>query len=145
MAGRPRKPVAAKILAGTFRPDRDGDPASQVQAAGVPEAPAHLDGEARACWDRIVPGLAASGVAAACDANALTAMCEWWALYRRLADALVAAPADRTICQLTTAAAIANDKWAAMAGRFGLTPSDRAKLKAEPKALPSAVPARKRG
>lgn len=143
--GRPRKPVQAKILAGTYRADRDGDPASLVRAAGSPVAPAHLSGEALAFWGRIVPGLVASGVAAACDGPALTAMCEWWARYRRYSEALDAAPADGDAYQLLVMVGISTTNFDRLASRFGLTPSDRAKLRTEPKTVATPVPPRKRG
>ena len=144
--GRPRKPVAAKILAGTFRADRDGPPSSQVGAGGAPEAPARLSGEALALWGRVVPGLAASGVARSCDSEALAMMCEWWGRYRRFSEALDRAlDAGESTYQLTLQVGIATTNFDRLAARFGLTPADRAKLRVDAAAAPRRVDARRRG
>lgn len=139
--------MRAKILAGTFRQDRDGDPSSAVQAGGVPEPPAHLADEALAFWQQVVPGLVSSGVAAACDSSALAMMCEWWARYRAFSSMLDAAiAAQMQTYQLVLQVGIATTNFDRLAARFGLTPSDRARLKIAPKATASTpVPARKRG
>lgn len=139
--------MQAKILAGTFRQDRDGDPSSAVRAGGAPEPPAHLAGEALAFWQQVVPGLVSSGVAAACDSSALAMMCEWWQRYRQFSDALDAALVSKIpTYQLTLQVGIATTNFDRLASRFGLTPSDRARLKIAPKATASTpVPARKRG
>ena len=68
--GRPKKPPELKILEGTFRADRDGDPSDQVQASGLPARPRGLKGEAKKFWDAVVPLLTAAGVAAAQPAPA---------------------------------------------------------------------------
>lgn len=142
--GRPRKPVALKLLDGTHRPDKDGPVCEQVQAGGAPLAPKHLLGEALAFWNDVVPGLVAMGVAAACDAPALALMCEWWARYRRFSEDLDnhAVPASK-VYQTTVMVGIATTNFDRLAARFGLTPSDRAKLRVEAKQK-GGVKARKR-
>jgi P27 family predicted phage terminase small subunit len=48
--------------------------------------PDWLDEVARQYWRRVVPELVAMGVAKAIDAEALTGMCRWYAIWRQ-ADA----------------------------------------------------------
>lgn len=144
--------MAAKLLEGTYRADRDGPVEGAVRAVGAPQPPADLDGEALAYWHRIVPGLVASGVAAACDSEALGLLC-WWLeqLHRMRADidrrwtAAEASGAPANLGHALVAAGIATDKFNQLASRFGLTPSDRAKLRVEPQGPPQTpVPPRKR-
>ncbi len=130
--GRPRKPTSAKILDGTFRADRDGPADSVVPAPGSPVAPASLQGEALAFWNQIVPDLVARGVAAACDAPTLGYLCEWWSLYRRLYDSLPPEGSLAGCTQTITQMAIATDKFDRLASKYGLNPSDRAKLRIAP-------------
>jgi P27 family predicted phage terminase small subunit len=142
---RPRKPDEQHILAGTWRADRHGDPATQIPADGEPAPPAHLAGEALALWQAVVPGLVSAGVARARDTAALTMLCEWWARYRRCSEALDGLdPAGAAASKLMVSAAIASDKFNALAARFGLTPADRAKLRADAAPKKSGVLTRDR-
>jgi P27 family predicted phage terminase small subunit len=47
----------------------------------APECPAHLDGEARTEWDRIVPHLVSIGLLAQIDRAALAGYCDAWGEY----------------------------------------------------------------
>jgi phage terminase small subunit len=143
--GRPRKPVEAKILQGTFRADRDGAPGVQIQADGEPVPEVRLTGKALAFWRSRVPDLVARGLAKGCDGPALTMMCQAWALYWWFV-AKMNRPKVKNLTALNTAAAIQFDKFTKIAAQFGLTPGDRAKLRlpgGEKKA--SGIPTRKRG
>jgi P27 family predicted phage terminase small subunit len=151
--GRPRKPIALKILDGTYRADRDGPAGASVPAGGAPEPPPDLAGEARAFWGQVVPGLCARGVAAACDAPALACMCQWWARYRRFGEMLdqsAGAPAEEAptpanLYRLVLNTGIAWSNFDKIACRFGLTPADRAKLRVSPPAPRPGVQPRDRG
>ncbi len=144
MADRPRKPHELKVLEGTFRPDRDGDPAT-VPASGSPAPPAHLKGEALAFWKSVVPGLIEAGVAKERDAAELAGMCEWWARYRRFSRQLDRAKGTaKNLQAMVVRAGISWDKFASIACRFGLTPADRAKLRADLTPKKPGVAARRR-
>lgn len=143
--GRPRKPVAAKILDGSFRADRDGDPSTLVLPGGTPQPPPDLAGEALAFWHKVVPGLVATRIAAACDTPSLAMMCEWWARYRTYARRLDEAPADKNTYQLMLQVGIATTNFDRLASRFGLTPADRNKLRVDAGGGRLPVAARKRG
>lgn len=129
-AGRPRKPDEMKILDGTWRADRDGDPSADVVADGEPVPPSFLKGEALRFWREVVPGLVASGIAKARDSYQLAELCTWWARHRRLSRMIdTAKNADKRLHSLILMAGIAWMNFDKIAVRFGLTPSDRAKLR----------------
>jgi P27 family predicted phage terminase small subunit len=132
-----------KLLKGTYRPDRDGPAADALQATGTPALPEYLRGEPLAVWKVVVPDLVAQGVAGAWDTAALVSMCEWWGVYRRNMDALEKAEVGlKTAKVLLAAASEASRQFQALAGRFGLTPSDRARLRVAPPkqaSIPSRV------
>jgi phage terminase small subunit len=127
--GRPRKPIEAKILDGTYREDRDG-PLPQAVFEGVPSPPPDMKGDALKFWKKHVPELVAKGIAKAIDGPQLALMCEWWAKYQRFSRMIEKMKnEDRRLVQAMTGCAIASDKFDKIAARFGLTPSDRAKLR----------------
>jgi P27 family predicted phage terminase small subunit len=128
--GRPRKPDDVKILEGTFQAYRDGNPAEVVVAPGTPLPPASLKGEGLGFWNRVVPGLVELGIAKEADSDQLALMCQWWARHQklnRILDRMTIAELKRSAVVMTQAA-ICLDKFDKIACRFGLTPSDRAKL-----------------
>src|SRR5688572_22900134 len=129
--GRPRKPDELKILDGTWRPDKDADPSAPPVADGVPVMPRRLVGEAAEMWGRVVPGLIASGLAKERDADQLASMCEWWGRYREYSDRLDTAPESQDTYRLMIQVGICHTNFDKVASRFGLTPSDRAKLRME--------------
>lgn len=146
--GRPRKPDELKILDGTFRADKDGDPAVLVPGDGEPVPPGHLKGEALTFWKQIVLQLLKMGVAKVSDSAELAAMCEWHARYLRVSRALDRCPVTGAgsgkLSQLLVSASIAWDKFDRIACRFGLTPSDRAKLRVADRPKGGGVPKRER-
>ena len=142
--GRPKKPVALKILQGTFRADRDGDPSHAVIGDGTPEMPKDLTGEAKKLWEQIVPGLVALGIAKAADTLALSQACRMYAEYRRAWKEVVKIPVILPAWSQTIYGA--NSLWTridSILSRFGMTPADRAKLRIEPGKKPT-VQARQR-
>lgn len=127
--GRPRKPVAAHLLDGTYREDRHGN---SFLPGGEPTKPDWLSPEANELWDLIVPQL--SGIATAVDAAELAALCDWWALYR-IARRTLAEISDRKSRSYYDAQILVGAAWkqfSAIASKFGLTPSDRARLQVSP-------------
>ena len=133
MAGRPRKPDDLKILTGTFRDDRSGSGAS-VEADGEPAPPKHLAGEALQFWKEIVPDLVAKGIAKRLDSTVLAIMCQWYARYLKYSKQLdKMKPADPDLFRQQLLAVGAFKQFDKIAGRFGITPSDRAKLRTSDK------------
>lgn len=70
LRGNPSKKPLASLLDDTVRP-----------AVEIPECPAHLEGAARAEWDRITPYLQQLGLIAQIDRAALTGYCDAWGEY----------------------------------------------------------------
>lgn len=128
MKGRPRKPASVKILEGTFRQDRDGDP-SVVPGSGEPLPAEKLKGDAQRFWGEHVPRLIREGRVKADDGPALTAMCQFWGTYLKLTrrEARTAVTA-KLYPRISRSRAMAFDRFKQLAATFGLTPSDRARL-----------------
>lgn len=145
MPGRPKKPDDLHILEGTFREDRHGDPAERVILDGEPAPPEHLSDDAKAIWSVIVPPLTAAGVAKAADSVQLGIMVEWLARYRRYSAWLdkqgERSGKSRGLMYLVKSAAEAFDS---IASRFGLTPTDRAKLRLPKAGVKAGVKSRSR-
>ncbi len=140
--GRRKAPIEQKIKNGTYRPCRDGplpsampvesgDLAVGDTANAVPLVkPADLTGDAAAMWEKMSRTLA--GVVKERDAVYLVEMCRWWAELRRVQAVLSkTTPGAKGYNQLLIGAGICADKFDKLGSRFGLTPSDRAKLRAE--------------
>jgi len=148
--GRPRKPLDMKLFEGEYRPVRDGPEDAAVRLPGTPEPTRKLKGEGLKLWKAVVPTLTQHRVATAADAPALTAMCEWWGLYRRHMTALEKLPAAQrgglAEQRMTMLALSAWKAFSQAAATFGLNPSDRARLRISPEAnAATPVPPRKRG
>ena len=130
-AGRPRKPIDVLELQGTVRHHRHGDPEAYFRPDGEPEKPELIadDEFASEMWDRIVPDLSSSGVAAEIDWAELTCLCEWWSRYRAVTVILKQkTPEDEGYYRLQILAGAAWKNFSNIASRFGLTPADRSRL-----------------
>lgn len=129
--GRPRKPGTLHILEGTHRRDRHGDPAAvESMNLGEPVPPKYLKGWALRYWHEITPRLREMKCATAADSAALAQLCTWWAAARRFTLMLEKAKdGDKRLYRLASNLAMATNQFQAIACRFGLTPSDRAKLR----------------
>lgn len=133
--GRPRKPLPELLLEGRFREDRHGS-AEQVwlPPSTLPDAPSWLRSEGRELWQRLAPQLSAVGVATDLDATELAALCEWWGRFREASQALDAV-SERQSTEYYRLSILANMAWknfSAAASKFGLNPSDRARLRLNP-------------
>jgi phage terminase small subunit len=105
--GKRKKPTQLlKLEQGKVYASRYGDRDHEPQPDGVPIQPAELGEHGQEQWNRLVPRLIRLGVATDLDSDALYAMCQEWDRY----------------CN-GTHAALSN--WMKLAGKFGLTPSDR--------------------
>lgn len=131
--GRPRKPIPELLLEGKFRADRHGDPATQWLPDGEPEMPSWLKGDAKTFWQSVVPALVKRGAATAVDATELAACCYWWAQFRKVSKAIdeIGDPTEKKYYSLSQIAGMAWKNFTTAAAKFGLNPSDRAKLRLE--------------
>jgi phage terminase small subunit len=130
----PKKPIALKLLQGTYRRDRDGDLRSMIFPGGDPKKPKGLDPIAEAFWDEWVPKLTAIGVAKEIDSPALQMMCFWWSRAKEL-RAIVRKISKHALTKeyfrVQVLTAQADKTFSQLAMRFGMTPSDRARIRAE--------------
>lgn len=117
-----RKPTAELKLHGVYQRSRHGDRSLEPQPKGVPRKPAGMSKDASDHWKAVVPSLIDTGVATEQDAPALAAMCEFRGEYER---AKRRKQHDRTRLLMMVAA---HKEWINLASRFGLTPSDRARI-----------------
>lgn len=119
--GRPAKPDAVLKLHGTYREDRHAK--RGVKTGGEPLRKPELDEVADAHWELITrtrgQWLASS------DTDTLKRLCELWSMARRLFDAWKQDVSDK---ELRVSALATHAEWAKLAAKFGLTPSDRARL-----------------
>lgn len=129
--GRPRKPVAELVLEGKFRSDRHGTAAEVWQPIGLPTMPDWLSNEAKKLWETVVEQLARRGVATGADVAELTALCDWWGRYRAALIELdkIADKTSNEYYRLSILAGAAWKNFAGVSAKFGLNPSDRAKLR----------------
>jgi phage terminase small subunit len=127
--GRPRKPTALKVLHGEIKPGQVREP----RPRGNVEIPGDLTPQARAIWELIGPALIDSGMLTVVDVPLFAEFCEAMVLVKLARLRVVQeatgrlevkpgspAPINSYVRSLLVAASIG--------GRFGLMPSDRARL-----------------
>jgi phage terminase small subunit len=122
--GRPRKPSSIRHLEGN-RSRTDIPPDMPLQ--GLPELPEELREKAAEHFRFVSGELGAIGVVKRLDTPALAILADLYAMYwecSRNGDVDGA-------CKVVA-------KWSALAGKFGLTPADRAKIMATPIEKPDA-------
>jgi P27 family predicted phage terminase small subunit len=144
--GRKPKPTAIKILEGKpgHRPLNEAEP--QPDAADVRVPKGKLPKEGRDLWRSLAPQLSDLGVLKATDLPALEMLCLHYALARRawkIVDAegptveSANATGTGTVIKKHPAASVFRENAMAVKGwatEFGLTPSSRVRIKAEPAA-----------
>jgi len=133
MAGRKPKPAAQRELEGNAGKRRIHQPPKPPP--GTPQRPAHVKGEARAEWDRVIGGLVAMGVVAPIDRAVLAAYCicygRWVRAEQKLAALGVVRKSQKGIDIQTPWVGIANRSLELMlkfAGELGLSPVARQRL-----------------
>jgi phage terminase small subunit len=128
---RPRKPTEQHVLAGTYRRDRHGPLEDAADGSfAPPEKPAGLGSKASDFWDVVVKLL--EGVVRERDGPQLHQLCFWWAKWE---DAEIAIQdfeiGTMDYTRALNVASVASQNFDRIAKRFGLTPADRAALRAE--------------
>lgn len=132
-AGRPRKPTALKVLHGDDKIHPGRMKRNEPMPTGAVEAPSHLSRPAKELWDQLAPEMIRVRLLTSVDVPLFAEFCESVILARlgrgrALGEAtgriVVApgAPAGMTAWSRAMVIVIA------LASRFGLTPSDRARL-----------------
>lgn len=152
LRGPPKTPAAIKLAHGTFRKDRDGDPAAQPQAppASLGKAPEALGDLGKRVWDEAGPKLVTAGTLTVLDVAPFTRYCRAHDEVARL-DAILGEHGE----YFTTEQGYVGQhpavnqrfKWLAelnrFESRFGMTASDRCGIQLPGKGK-NAVPTRAR-
>lgn len=132
--GRPRKPIELKLVQGTARKDRMPKNPLKVPPCQI-KAPKFLNEVARVEWERMVALLYPQGLTTELDVAALASYCHSWALLQDAEKAIAEFGAlvstDKGEPKKNPAVDIANEQKKIIntyCGKFGLTPSDRAKM-----------------
>ena len=137
--GRTAAPAALKLLKGRGEGrDSGGRPVAHSPnfVREAPEPPDWLDAEARAEWDRVVPGLEALDIVKPEDRAALTAFCETWsrfvaAVNQYRAEGMVLVNPDSGRAHKHPAVGVAEVAAAQLrswAAAFGLTPATEQRI-----------------
>lgn len=132
---RTPKPDAHLKMAGTWREDRHGD--RLAVAAGIPDCPPWVDGEAVAIFNRLCAMLSAvPGLLSRVDAEALALLADALADYCEARDIVrqqgVLAKSDKGTSYMHPAVAVKAEAWKRVRrgfADFGLSPAERAKIK----------------
>ena len=139
-AGRPRKPTALHIVQGTARPHRHGDRGKEPQFDGAIERPEWLSPMAVEFWGEMSPRLIAAKVLTAGDVPAFAALCESWATWRQMNEAIKKAGpvhlekddegrlVGSTVSALFKVRSKAWEELNKGLSQFGLTPADRSRV-----------------
>lgn len=123
-AGRPPKPLKIKLLEGDYREDRHGQPSiAMATADGTPKCPGLLDEVGDELWETICTQQ--KNYLSTSDATALFALCQLWSLRAETLRMLDDDPTERYARAAFIAYHNAAEK---LMAKFGLTPSDRARL-----------------
>lgn len=146
--GRKPRPSHLKALEGVkeFRLNR----AEPIPAEGNVVPPVKLPPDAQAVWDRLAPDLIAKRVLSAWDVDLFCAYCREVAYYNRaaaeVAESGLTAPGSvkgtKVVSPAFRAMVAAEKMMASLGSRFGLTPADRATLKADHDPAPTSGPGR---
>ena len=135
MARGKAKSLEEHMAAGTFRADRHahllppGGLAAAVDGAADPLVrPAGLSDAEAAKWDKIVGTLGAAVTAR--DETQMVELVRWACRADQLAETLAGlSPEEKGYPKTLVSAAIIADKLTKLAGGFGMSPADRAKLR----------------
>ena len=144
-SGRKAQPKSVKELKGTFRLDQHNEQQPVVAPLKrAPVCPSHLEGVARATWQRTAKVLIGMGVLTEADLHALEAYCvvyaRWQAAEKELADAgsLVVWGGIGGLTRVASPyVKITEDclkQLRAWMNEFGITPSSRSRVRVEKKA-----------
>jgi P27 family predicted phage terminase small subunit len=129
--GRPVKPTKLKVIAGTLRKHRANPREPEPPTGAV--CPEWLAEDGRREWARLAPWLEGQGLLTIADQAAYAGYCAAFARWRRFEQlAQQAQPALAIKAGYANAATKALQQLHGYLSLFGLSPSDRARVSAEP-------------
>lgn len=138
MRGRKPVPAALKVLRGNPG-KRPINTEEAKPSRALPECPDHLQGEARAEWDRMATELHSVGLLTTIDRAALAGYCQSWGRWveaenevRRLGSVVKAKNGFPVLNPYLTIATSAMKQMRAFLVEFGMTPSSRSRASTAP-------------
>jgi phage terminase small subunit len=131
--GRPPKTTDQHKADGTYRPGEHGVRVESQFGAGRPVMPADLDEHGAKMWDMVCQHMPLS-VSSPLDEFALADCCRTWSLVRIYHELLRSDPLDKDVAKVLSQSQEKFLKWSA---RFGMSPVDRARLKAPAESAPA--------
>jgi P27 family predicted phage terminase small subunit len=130
--GRGGKPIPTRLKILMGNPGKRRINSNKPQPIGEAEMPSGLSGDAENEWNRLYPELTRLGLLTVVDASAFAAYCECWGLYRRacrdMKELTVESKGRPFPNPAITIAAECRRQMLAYQTKFGLTPSDRARM-----------------
>ena len=131
-------PTPIKHVRGTQRADRMNHHEPKVKAS-IPPCPAHLSGEAKKEWRRLGRQLASLGLLSSIDRGALALYCQAWGRWVEAEEALkrhgVMVKSPSGFPMQSPYLAVANkamEQMRALLTEFGMSPSSRTRVHADP-------------
>jgi P27 family predicted phage terminase small subunit len=140
VSGRPRKPSALKLVAGTDRADRRNGNEPEPPLLNDLAPPAHLSARSAAVWAQLAPMLRSMQVLTVADVLALELLCDAVADYRHaraeVGDDFVAhtSKGSQMVNQWLVAQQMSSKRAEAFMGKFGLDPVARSRVMINPQA-----------
>lgn len=132
------KPTQLKVLGGTLRADRANRNEPKPKRS-IPRCPSHLSDEAKREWHRVARDLANLGLLSRIDRAALANYCQAWGRWVEAEEALrkygVMVKSPNGFPMQSPYLAVANkamEQIRAMLTEFGMSPSSRTRVHAEP-------------
>jgi len=137
-AGRPRRPTALKVIAGTDSKHPKNCSEPEPALLNDLEPPAHLHERSKAVWRSVAPMLRRIQVLTEADVLALELLCDAVADYRYAretrGDEMVSptSKGGEMLSQWLVAQLASSKRAEALMSRFGMDPSSRARLMINP-------------
>ena len=138
MSGRPRKPSALKLVAGTDRADRRNGNEPEPALLNDLAPPAHLSPRSAAVWVQLAPMLRTMQVLTVADVLALELLCDAVADYRHarseVGDDFVAhtSKGSQMVNQWLVAQQMSSKRAESFMSKFGLDPVARSRVMINP-------------
>ena len=136
--GRKPMPTKLKLVRGTLRSDRR-NPREAALSEGIPTCPRALSAAAKREWRRVAGELARAGLLTRVDRAGLAAYCAAWSRWIEAEDALrqygtiLKSPSGYPmVSPYFSVASKSLEQMRLLLGEFGMTPSSRSRVNAQP-------------
>ncbi|MDP9236719.1 MAG: phage terminase small subunit P27 family [Chloroflexota bacterium] len=139
--GRKPLPTKLKLIRGTLRSDRRNAKEASL-SSGLPTCPRALSPAAKREWKRVAHELAQAGLLTRVDRAGLAAYCAAWSRWIEAEEALrtygtiIKSPSGYPmVSPYFSVASKSLEQMRLLLGEFGMTPSSRSRVNAQPEGL----------